>query len=64
MNHPANLLQLTIETNSAAFHEDGADESWELSRIVSKVAACILDGAKSGKCYDTNGAHVGSWEIG
>jgi hypothetical protein len=55
------MFRLTIETDNAAFEDDG-----ELARILRRLADkvdAVPAGWDHGNVMDTNGNNVGEWEM-
>lgn len=69
------MLNITINTENAAFHADYEDEEnmtyWEkayyrneeVKRILKNVCNQLDNGKVNGNCIDINGNKVGEWSI-
>lgn len=56
-------LTLKIQSENAAFVDDGNDGRSETARILREAADKIEKGADSGKLYDVNGNPVGNFSL-
>ena len=53
-------MKLIIKTDNDAFVDY---KNGEIARILQATAKRILEGDRSGNCYDHNGNKVGEWKI-
>lgn len=55
------MFKITIETGGAAFGENFYETSYEIRRILEKIAEEMDAGRKRGVIMDGNGNKVGKW---
>ena len=54
---------LTLDMSNDAFGSTSASRAVELSLILGDVRRDLQNGQRDGRCRDTNGNTVGTWEI-